>query len=1097
MKKMKKQILCIVLAIYMALFSGNSIIFAAEQTSINDNVETVELDSTDFTISSVEQVDNNIYIYIQPTDNLKGKPIKIENIYGVLNIDSGQENIDAYMFGYSLVKGYYLQLDCSTMDESSLVIHPYVAYGTVADGEEKECQEKACAKVVDDSSLEDTWSWFGLEAITVDVVSTDEEIKNASETSEKNMEEAAMVLQEKTVEKPIISVKNSDGKQQVYQIGVTTSEYTDLDIAVWSSVNGQDDLVWYKPVKSGNTYTVNIKIENHASTGMYYVHAYGVKEDESCFVAGTQFTVDAPTVGKTTTEATENGFYVKLSGVDSASGIQSVKAAVWCNNNQSDLVWMTAKKSGSVYSVEVDAVEHQILSGVYNVHFYATDGNSVSSYCGGIARKVEIEDNKLIIRNKDNQQKTYTVTLNSVKYSNVKVAVWSEVNGQDDLKWYSAKKRGGVYSVDFNIKDHKSTGTYHIHLYGSAEGKSYYINGTAIKVKAPTHGTFKSELTENGFKVTFDGVSSPAEIEKMEVAVWCNTDQSDLVWTTLKAKDGVYILNVDIKNHDMLTGEYIVHAYATDGNGIRSYCGGIRQKISASIGNMTISKGESTYDIWLPTEYAPTNKLAIGVWSSANGQDDLVWYDAEILKSGYKLSIPFSKLNENGVYNAHAYMKLQNGTKKYISGAAFSVDVNIQSSIKISSIDTASGNVKVVEQLGSADTSISQVRLGVWNGSCNGAVIWYDMTKTTDGKFVATVKLNKHECPFGVFYAHAYIKDSNNTYKFYNGTSFSVEPDNEVIYQEDDSSNGSVYVLGANLNGQSFDSVKMATWSYVDGDDDLKWETATYVSDGMYYVNISRKDFASSGEFITHVYGYINNKAYFIKEITYTLYDSGEFDDNAKAVMRNIIYAVETGGQVYGNARYNCFCPAYNLTEKETAITIGAAGWFATNAQDLLLRIREEDPETFAALDTRGISEDLDNEDWTKYGGDGKGNATILRGSNKAVCIQRLISSEAGIKIQDQLVDAQMEKYIKEAAALGVTDLKAQMFCANVRHLGGYSAMKRIINWCIVDELPLTMENIYTSMRNNTTDKSGNSVGANKYVTRHTKVMGWINQYIV
>lgn len=221
-----------------------------------------------------------------------------------------------------------------------------------------------------------------------------------------------------------------------------------------------------------------------------------------------------------------------------------------------------------------------------------------------------------------------------------------------------------------------------------------------------------------------------------------------------------------------------------------------------------------------------------------------------------------------------------------------------------------------------------------------------------------------------------------------------------------------------------------------------------------------------------------------------------EFDSHARGVMRNIIFAVETGGQIYGNAKYNTFCPAFNITQNEKAITIGAGGWYATKAQQLLKLIRTEDPEMFKKIDTAGIGYDLDNCDWTIYGSDGNGHRTIERGSEKAICIQEIISSDAGMKVQDQLVDEDMTSYINKAKALGVTDLKAQMFCANIHHLGGYGAMKRVITDCKRDGLTLSMNNIWSSMRNHTSNLDGNSVGANKYKTRHEKVMKWINMYI-
>ena len=219
------------------------------------------------------------------------------------------------------------------------------------------------------------------------------------------------------------------------------------------------------------------------------------------------------------------------------------------------------------------------------------------------------------------------------------------------------------------------------------------------------------------------------------------------------------------------------------------------------------------------------------------------------------------------------------------------------------------------------------------------------------------------------------------------------------------------------------------------------------------------------------------------------------FDSQAKEVMHQIIYAVETGGQIYGNADYGNFTEAYTNSDKETAITIGAGAWFATEARNLLVRIRQADPAMFQALDTANIGEDLSSADWSTYGTDGKGNITIRKGSAKAVCIQNIISSETGKRIQDQLVDEQMERYVGYAKELGVSDLKAQMFCANIEHLGGYSAMEWVVEICKEDNRPLTMDNLYRSMRAHNSNPNG--VGSDKYSQRHKKVMQWINQYIV
>ncbi|MDO4338235.1 MAG: peptidoglycan-binding protein [Eubacteriales bacterium] len=198
-----------------------------------------------------------------------------------------------------------------------------------------------------------------------------------------------------------------------------------------------------------------------------------------------------------------------------------------------------------------------------------------------------------------------------------------------------------------------------------------------------------------------------------------------------------------------------------------------------------------------------------------------------------------------------------------------------------------------------------------------------------------------------------------------------------------------------------------------------------------------------------------------------------------KEVIRKIIYAVETGGQVYGQMDYADFTEAYTNSSNETAITIGAGQWYGTEAQTLLNRIRKADSALFASLDTAGVASDLDNKDWSVY--------RILKTSAKAKCIVKIINSTVGRKCQDQLVDEQMEKYINEAAALNVTVMDAKMMCANFRHQGGYGAVTRIL---AKTQKPYTLDNLYAACQTDT----GNQVGA--YRSRQKMVYETLKKYI-
>lgn len=184
-----------------------------------------------------------------------------------------------------------------------------------------------------------------------------------------------------------------------------------------------------------------------------------------------------------------------------------------------------------------------------------------------------------------------------------------------------------------------------------------------------------------------------------------------------------------------------------------------------------------------------------------------------------------------------------------------------------------------------------------------------------------------------------------------------------------------------------------------------------------------------------------------------------------KNVLRKIIYAVETGGQVYGQQDYSDFTEAYTNSSEEHAITIGAGAWYATEAQTLLKRIHDADTEAWNRLDNIGLWEQVQEADWSCF--------NISRNSQFANLIVRLISSKTGVKCQDGLMDEQLATYADEAFKRGVTDTRAQAMCVNFRHQGGQGAVTRIL---AKTQKPYTLDNLYAACQTDT----GNQVGVYK-----------------
>lgn len=201
------------------------------------------------------------------------------------------------------------------------------------------------------------------------------------------------------------------------------------------------------------------------------------------------------------------------------------------------------------------------------------------------------------------------------------------------------------------------------------------------------------------------------------------------------------------------------------------------------------------------------------------------------------------------------------------------------------------------------------------------------------------------------------------------------------------------------------------------------------------------------------------------------------------AVLRKILYAVETGGQVYGNQRYNAFIGAGANTPNEKAITIGAGQWYAGEAKRLLQKIQRGNPALFKKMDTQGLESDLLKKDWSTY--------AISLSSAKAKCIISIISSNLGIKCQDELMEEQIAEYSESIAKkYGAMPDDAMMECINIIHQGGASALQRILSKA---KKPYTSETIYVALCTDPADPRPNQVG--DYTTRQKKVIEMIQKY--
>lgn len=153
-------------------------------------------------------------------------------------------------------------------------------------------------------------------------------------------------------------------------------------------------------------------------------------------------------------------------------------------------------------------------------------------------------------------------------------------------------------------------------------------------------------------------------------------------------------------------------------------------------------------------------------------------------------------------------------------------------------------------------TGIGKVYFPTWterNGQDD--IKWYIGTLGINGEYSVTVDIKDHGFETGVYHMHTYIYNLQGAVvQTYANTENINTPTSEIAVTEVIADSYKVRLVGVS-NPQGIASVIFPTWSQTNGQDDLRWETGTYVGNDTWEATIKIKDYKSSYDtLITHVY---------------------------------------------------------------------------------------------------------------------------------------------------------------------------------------------------------------------------------------------------
>ena len=268
----------------------------------------------------------------------------------------------------------------------------------------------------------------------------------------------------------------------------------------------------------------------------------------------------------------------------------------------------------------------------------------------------------------------FSVVISNVSDQNgvlgVSVPIWSEKNGQDDIIWYNATRlNNGNYKVNVSLTDHKNErGLYNVHLYYvETNGKLVGVGGTTYTVPAKveeTHTTTSYSLPDAG-TYTFK--------ERSSIKAEPRVASPELAY---------YDAGMSVNYDKIVSGDGYQWLSYLSYNGNRRYVAvaKLAQQESKPSGTINIENLSNLgFDVHI-TNVSGGDKaiqsVSVPVWTAKDGQDDLVWHQADRQSDGsYKVRINVSDHKaEAGEYIVHLYY-VQDGKMVGIGGTSTTVPV--------------------------------------------------------------------------------------------------------------------------------------------------------------------------------------------------------------------------------------------------------------------------------------------------------------------------------------------------------------------------------------------------------------------------------------
>ena len=287
-----------------------------------------------------------------------------------------------------------------------------------------------------------------------------------------------------------------------------------------------------------------------------------------------------------------------------------------------------------------------------------------------------------------------------------------------------------------------------------------------------------------------------------------------------------------------------------------------------------ISEGCYEMDITYETD-SEYGIVKFVVWSLADGQDDMTWYDAQKQEDGtWTFTVNLADHASSGIYRIDVY---GDGIKNAVATGYNYVDTICEQRYDLTAV--VAEDCTAMELIFKDSGLCKDVSFAVWSDEgAQDDIKWYNAEKNSDGLWHYTVNLRRHETA-GTYYIHAYTSDGDGR-KLIDSTTAEVAFAVMGARVEAEFVNDNTELELTLTTDESYTAYRAAVWSNDNNQADLKWFDFTKDTGGTWKCTVPLTDFTYTGDYNIHVYAIDGDKRDFVAHtevyVDQVVFETGE-----------------------------------------------------------------------------------------------------------------------------------------------------------------------------------------------------------------------------